>query len=94
MERLCDSQAGYKHNQKTVCVDYSNVFELVETSAEADRDSSVLLEISNHSSDEPRQDVYVEAGNYDNDSIRLTRNDRGVIDIDVSPISGWYENEE
>ncbi len=83
---------GYKHDVRTICTNYNNVFELVEDSLDADFEDAVNIEISNASSDEERQDVYVVAGHYDDNSIVLNRNDRGVISVDVSPISGWYEN--
>lgn len=38
-------------------------------------------------------DVYIVDGSYKNDSILLNRNDGETIDIDLSPIVGWYQGD-
>lgn len=38
-------------------------------------------------------DVYVINGTYYDESIKLNRNDGEVVDIDMSPIVGWYIGE-
>ena len=55
-------------------------------------DNPVQVEIVNTDDVENTADVYIVGGSYDNHSIRLNRNDNGAISIDVSPISGWYED--
>lgn len=81
---------GYNASERTVTVNYNNIFELVDDS-EGATDSAVQLEINNQSEVTPSQDVYVIAGKYDNGSIRLNRNDMNIVDIDVSPLTDWYE---
>ena len=46
-------------------------------------------------SDDPMlaTDVFVVGGTFDDDSILLNRNDGKVIDIDLSPITGWYQGD-
>ena len=84
--------AGFKNKERVVTVNYNNVFELVNDSEDA-TDSIVQLEINNESEVEPLQDVYVIAGKYNNGNIRLNKNDQSVVDIDVSPITDWYEGD-
>lgn len=38
-------------------------------------------------------DVFVVDGMYNDDSILLNRNDGKVIDIDLSPVTGWYQGD-
>lgn len=88
----------YKHNERTVTVDYRNVFELIEWSEQDHTGNEyqfhpVLIEIDNTSDDPTLNDVYVIRGEYNNDAIRLIRNDHTNVDIDVSPITEWYEGE-
>lgn len=84
--------AGYKNQHRTVTTNYNNIFELVTDSEDA-TDESVQIEINNSSDPEPLKDVYVVAGSYSDDSIHINRNDSAVIDIDVSPITNWYEGD-
>lgn len=86
------ADAGYNAAERTVTVNYNNVFELVSDSEDA-TNSAVQLEINNESNVEPLQDVYVIAGGYNNGSIHLNRNDATIVDIDVSPITDWYEGD-
>lgn len=46
-------------------------------------------------SDDPMlaTDVFVVGGTFDDDSILLSRNDGKVIDIDLSPVTGWYQGD-
>lgn len=84
---------GYKNNTRTICTNYSDFFELVTTSEEADVDQTAQIEIVNNSPDPSEDhDVYVVAGFYDNDSIGLKRTDSGIVHVDVSPITDWYES--
>lgn len=83
---------GFKGNTRTVTADYKNLFELVRDS-ETGIDSPVQIEINNNADENPLEDVYVVAGSYTDDNIKLKRNDRGVVNIDVSPITSWYEGE-
>ena len=84
---------GYDNNVRTVTIDYNNVFELVKNSQESGVDQPVQIEIDNYTSDAPRYDYYVVSGSYDNNEIRLHRNDNATVHVDISPVSGWYEGE-
>lgn len=92
-------QSGFKNNVRTITVDFKNVFELVSSSEEADMVDPVLIELNNTSEGYEPYDVYVVSGKYSNDDIHLTsdiklkRNDMGTVNIDVSPINGWYVEE-
>ena len=83
---------GYDGNKRTVTTRLNNVFELVDDSMDQEdiTDNPVKIEIVNTEDTENVPDTYIIGGQYDNNSIRLTRNDSGVIDINVAPISGWY----
>lgn len=81
----------YEGNERTVTAKLNSVFELVEEQEDA-VDNPVQVEIVNTDEVENTADVYIVGGSYDNHSIRLNRNDNGAISIDVSPISGWYED--
>lgn len=83
---------GYKNNIRTVSATLSDLFELVDSQLEA-VDNPVQIEIVNTSDPESLQDVYVVAGKYDNNSIHINRNDMGIVDIDISPITQWYEGD-
>lgn len=84
---------GYKNNTRTICTNYSDFFELVATSEEADVDQTAQIEIVNNDPESHEDsDVYVVAGFYNNDSIGLERTDGGVVHVDVSPITDWYES--
>lgn len=85
--------SGYETHSRTVTANYKSIFELVSDSQEESVDNPVQIEINNASDPEQPQDIYIVAGTYDNDSIKLRRNDFGRIDIDVSPITGWYEGD-
>lgn len=85
------ADAGYKNNLRTVTINNNNVFELVSDSEESGVENPVQIEIINQSSVEPLQDVYVVAGSYSDDTVHLHRNDNSVVDVDVSPITSWYE---
>lgn len=84
--------AGFPGNVRTVTVNYNSVFELVGDSIDA-TDDPVQIEINNESELEAPQDVYVVAGSYSDDDIELRRNDNTVVNIDISPITGWYEGD-
>lgn len=82
---------GYKNNSRTVTASYDSLFKLVKDQSAAD--NPVQIEIVNTDDAADMQDVYVVAARYDNDAIHLNRNDMGVIDIDISPITEWYEGD-
>lgn len=83
--------AGYSNNGRTITTDMQNVFELVNTSAEEQNiNHPVFIEIDN-TSDEQSNDIYVVSGSYNNDNVILTRSDNSRVNIDLSPITGWYE---
>ena len=83
---------GYSRNERTVTADLKQLFTLVSSQEEA-IDNPVEIDINNIDETESLQDVYVVAGQYSNNSIKLSRNDLGSINIDVTPISGWYEGD-
>lgn len=83
---------AYKNNSRTVSATLPGMFELVDSQMEA-IDNPVQIEIVNTDDTESLQDVYVIAGKYDNNSITVNRNDRGIVDIDISPITQWYEGD-
>lgn len=86
-------QSGYKNNVRTVSTNYKDVFELVKDSQEEGVNNPVQIELVNTDSAEVPGDVYVVAGSYSNNSLKLRRNDMGVVNIDVQPIMvGWYED--
>lgn len=43
--------------------------------------------------DTPVTDLYIVSGSCDSDSIELNRNDGETIEIDLSPIVGWYQGD-
>lgn len=69
------------------------MFELVSDSQEADVENPVQIEINNSDAAEEMNDIYVVGGSYNNDAITLRRNDSGVINVDVRPITDWYEGD-
>lgn len=83
---------GYNNNLRTVTVNYNNVFEIVKDSKDA-TDSPVQIEINSDSNLSQLQDVYVISGHYSDNDVRLRRNDNSVINVDISPITSWYEGE-
>ena len=85
--------AGYSQHKRTVTVDYNGVFELVKNSEEQDYDNPIVIDINQSDSDLTPEDIYVVSGQYKGTDISLKRNDSSVIDIDVSPITGWYVEE-
>lgn len=83
---------GYKNNLRTITINYNNVFEIVKDSKDA-TDSPVQIEINSDSNLNQLQDVYVVSGQYSDNDVRLRRNDNSVINVDVSPITSWYEGD-
>ena len=84
---------GYANNERTVTANYKNVFELVSDSQAESVNNPVQIDIVNTSNDEDINDVYVIAGRYDNNSIHLSRNDNAAVNIDISPITQWYDGD-
>lgn len=86
--------AGYKNNVRTVTINYNDVFEIVsDSSEESGINNPVLIELDNTSSDDSRQDYYVINGSYGDNEIKLKRNDGGIVGVDITPVSGWYEGQ-
>ena len=86
---------GYNNNIRTVTANYKNIFELVKDSQEADVENPVQIELNNESQPaEELQDIYVVSGNYNDEAITLRRTDGGMVNVDVSPIAGWYTEPE
>lgn len=84
---------SYEHGIRTTTVDVKNVFELVSSSQEADTVGPVQIDIDDNTTTSDVDDIFIVSGSYSNNDIRLRRNDNGVINIDVSSISGWYEGD-
>lgn len=84
---------GYANNERTVTANYKNVFELVSDYEGESVNNPVHIDIVNTSSEEPLNDVYVLAGRYNNNSIHLSRNDNATVNIDISPITEWYDGD-
>ena len=95
---------GYKYNNRTVTIDYNDLFELVDSSADVTDDEisgkiisgSVELDITSPDATiqppvEPTNDVYVVSGQLSGNNLRLHRSDNSDINIDVSP--NWYEGD-
>lgn len=79
---------GYRNNERTITVDYCNVFELV-SSCEEGVDKPVQINIDNDSeSSSVPGDVYVVSGTYSTDSLTLVRNDGRDVNIHIDD---WYE---
>jgi len=74
----------YKNNARTISVDKEAVFELVATQAEAD---TTPIDY------DPVSDVYVTAGLYSDNSIRLYRTDGAVVNIGIDEITNWHEGD-
>lgn len=84
---------GYKDSVRTVTANYKSIFELVADQSEEGVENPVQIEINNETDEDGKEDVYVVGGTYNNGSIKLTRNDHGYIDIDVKPVTNWYEGQ-
>lgn len=84
---------GYANNERTVTANYKNVFELVSDSQAESVDNPVQIDIINTSDEGNTNDIYVIAGRYDNNSIHLSRNDNTAVNIDISPITEWYDGD-
>lgn len=82
----------YKNNTRTVSASFPGLFELVKEQEYA-IDNPVQIDIVNTDDQETPVDVYTIAGKYNNDAIHINRNDSGVIDIDVSPVTRWFEGD-
>ena len=89
--------SGYKNNTRTITTNYNNLFELVGDSEDA-TDQKVQIEVTDAENTEPSGDIYVVSGTYagsvdGKETIKLSRSDNSVVNIDVNSISGWYEEE-
>lgn len=86
-------QPGYKDNIRTITINNNNIFELVGDSEEEGVSNPVLLEIIDESSTMPKEDIYVIGGVYNDKTVHLKRNDSTIINVDISPITDWYEGQ-
>lgn len=85
---------GYANNSRTVTINTKHVFELVsDTELEEGINNPVHIEINSPESESDDDDIYIIAGRYSNNNVTLVRNDGGSINVDISPISGWYYGE-
>lgn len=94
---------GYnRYNLKTVTIDVPDVFELVSTSEEGS-DTGFLINVSNVINPVPSaeeetyipdvEDRYVRYGNLDGSTLLLNRTDDVDVDIDLSDITSWYDED-
>lgn len=88
-----------RNNLKTITVDMPNVFELVGTSEEG-IDTGVVMNVGHvidmlpTGSEVPSityEDIYVNEGEYGDDTIALQRTDGTTVNVDTSSFTGWYE---
>ena len=86
-------------NLKTITVDVPNVFELVKTSEEG-IDTGIMINVNSvidilpggdEQSDIVYDDIYVNEGQFDNDTIALGRTDGSTVNVDTSSVTGWWE---
>lgn len=89
-------------NLKTVTVDMPDVFELVKTTAEGidtgivintNLVQDVLTNIGGYDIDK-YNDIYITAGRTLGDNIVLSRTDGNPVNVDVSELTGWYNEED
>ena len=87
------------HNLKTITVDMPNVFELVKTTEEG-VDTGIMINVNNvvdilpdgdQTQDVVYDDIYVNDGEFGNDSIALGRTDGSTVTVDTSSVTGWWE---
>lgn len=94
---------GYnRYNLKTITIDVPDVFELVSTSEEGS-DTGFLINVSNVINSVPSaeeetyvpdvEDRYVRYGNLDGSTLLLNRTDDVDVDIDLSDITSWYDED-
>jgi hypothetical protein len=85
--------SGYGDNKRVVSTRLNDVFELVSEDVDQSdiAENPVNIEIITTEEEENVPDTYIVRGSYGNNNIRLDRNDSNSINIDISPISGWYE---
>ena len=87
------TDSGYGDNKRVVSTRLNNVFELVSEDVDQSdiAENPVNIEIITTEEGGNVPDTYIVHASYSNNNIRLDRNDNYSIDIDISPISGWYE---
>ena len=88
---VCDD--GYENKVRTVSTRMNGVFELVTDDVDQEEivDNPVNIEIIHTEDSSNVPDTFVVRGSYGDNAITLDRNDSNSINIDISPISGWYE---
>lgn len=76
-----------------------NVFELVKTTEEG-VDTGIMINVNNvvdilpdgdQTQDVVYDDIYVNDGEFGNDSIALGRTDGSTVTVDTSSVTGWWE---
>lgn len=87
---------GYMNNTKTVTLDYSNAFSIVESSEEEDLTGTELVTIKgvdNIPTYTPGDgtDVYVYEGKLDDGTINLNLTSGESVAVDVSSITAWHD---
>ena len=82
----------YRNNERTVTASFKDLFKLVKDQDEA-IDNPVQIDIVNTDDIDTLRDVYVVSANYNKDHINIRRNDMGVVDLDISPITQFYEGD-
>lgn len=90
---------GYKHNNvRTITTDYPEAFELVGSTAEADVDGLVQLDLrritgADVTPNKQDADVYTYSGSYAGNYVTLNLTNGKNVDIDMSDIADWYEGD-
>lgn len=84
---------GYETNGRVITVDFHNAFDLVDSNGNIT--GIKYLDIVDDDDPIPHDDddIYVNAGSYNSNSIKLSRTDGNSINIDITPVSGWYEGD-
>ena len=90
------------HNLKTITVDMPDVFELVGTTEEGidtgieinvNHIHDVLTNINGNDDVTGYDDIYVNAGGYQDDNITLMRTDGTPVNVDTSEFTAWYDGD-
>ena len=88
----------YSTGARTVTVNTSTIFTIVGDTADQEGvDNAVRIEWENINSDLIPVDVYAVSGEYHYDTnpanVIINRNDDARFNININPISGWYEGD-
>lgn len=89
---------GYKNNIRTITLDYNDVFKLVDNSANADNDTTIIVGEGQYDVETSAvhvvadNDIYVQSGEltYDHSGVDLKLTDGNRVVVDISEETGWY----